>query len=140
MRRDTTRSAVRLPERFVYTVLRVAVAGTVACSNGGTVVGGGNDGSADARQDAAVADASQDAVVIADSSADSRPSDGAIVDSTAGDVVAQDSATDDAPADAGDECTNPPYYCGSSGTVDGAVCPGPICELSQCPPGCEPFV
>ncbi len=89
MRRDPSKPVLRLPERFVFTVLRFAVAGAVACSEYGTIAGSGNP--------------------------------------------------DAAPADAQDECANPQYYCSPSSTVDGAVCRGYICDLSQCPPGCLPL-
>lgn len=33
------------------------------------------------------------------------------------------------------------YYCASTGQIDGAVCPGPVCDLSECPAdaGCTPL-
>ena len=113
MRRDIRGLVVRIPEKFAYTALHLAVAGTVACSSSGETAAA--DASTDSARHDSAADVAQDSVFIPDGAID-------------------DSATADG------SCTNPPYYCGPSGTIDGAVCPGPVCDLSQCPAGCEPFV
>jgi hypothetical protein len=69
-----------------------------------------------------------------DASTESGAPIDAAVDASAD--VSADSPTTDAMADA-DSCAAT-LYCGPAEA--GASCPGFICDLSQCPPGCEPMV
>ena len=133
MRTRTKTTPLRLPRKLAYSALGVAVFGTLACSTQSNATA---DASVDAPEDTLTADATDapsDAVSEADGTTDAVPAD--------------DSSTDgltDAIADAAcGVCDGVcQYYCGSSGQVDGAVCPGAICDLSECPldAGCEPFV
>jgi hypothetical protein len=118
-----------LPSKLAYSVFRVAVAGSIACSGS---TSGNVPPPADASADTSTPDSS-----VADASKDDASEDVAIRDS-ASDV---EPATDGSPIDAMDDCNeaDAPFYCGSSGTIDGAVCPGPTWSPT-CPPGCEPFV
>ncbi len=120
---------MRLPTKLAFTAFHIAVAGTLACS---AKTDGGTDRAADAAPDVPM-EASAD--VTAD-----------VTDAATNDVAARDAPLDtsvvDAPIDVfsekGDECAE--YFCGSA-TAD-AQCPGPICDLSECPldAGCEPYV
>lgn len=117
---------MRLPTKLAFTAFHVAVAGTIACAartDHGTPPG---DASPDVPMDAA-ADVTAD---VAD--------DVATQDVVPMEASALDAATD-APSEGGDECAAN-YYCGQA-TPD-ASCPGPVCDLSECPldAGCEPFV
>ena len=125
---------MRLPTRLAFTAFHVAVAGTLACS---TSTDHGADQTADAGPDApmdAAADVTADVTAdVADSATNDAPMQDARMDTS---IV--DAATD-VPSEGGDECAAN-YYCGPS-TAD-AACPGPVCDLSECPldAGCEPFV
>ncbi len=121
---------MRLPTKLAFTAFHVAVAGTIACAaktDHGTPSG---DASPDVPMEAA-----------ADVTAD-------VAEAAANDVATQDvvpmeasivDAATDVPSEGGDECAAN-YYCGQA-TPD-ASCPGPVCDLSECPldAGCEPFV
>jgi hypothetical protein len=130
---------MRLPTKFAFTAFHVAVAGTLACS---ATTDHGTDPAADAgadvstkdgapqdgaTQDVAPTEASQD-VGPMEASQDVDPREASIVD-----------AATDVLSEGGDECA-PNYFCGPA-TAD-AACPGPVCDLSECPldAGCEPFV
>jgi hypothetical protein len=132
MRTRTKTTPLRLPQKLAYSALGVAVFGTLACSTQSSSTA---DAATDALADTLTADATDaptDAVSEADGTTDALPAD--------------DSPTEgatDALADAACVCDGVcQYFCGSSGQVDGAVCPGAICDLSECPldAGCEPFV
>ncbi len=78
---------------------------------------------------------------------------GALACSSSGVKTASDASSGDGPVNptdaqgdtlpmldaASDVCAA--YYCASTGQIDGAVCPGPVCDLSECPAdsGCEPL-
>jgi hypothetical protein len=118
-----------LPTKLAYSVFRVAVAGSLACS---ASTSGNAPPSVDASADTSIQDSS-----VADASKDAAGEDVAIRDS-ATDAVP---TIDGSPIDAMDDCNeaDAPFYCGSSGAIDGAVCPGPTWSPTS-PPGCEPFV
>jgi len=59
---------------------------------------------------------------------------------TATNTPATDAAPDvgvDATADAADACVTM-LYCGPA-SADAGPCPGYLCDVADCPPGCEPF-
>jgi len=121
---------MRLPTKLAFTAFHLAVAGTLACS---AKTDGGTDHPADAAPDVPMEAAADVTADVADAAAnevatqDVAPMDTSVVD-----------AAIDVFTETGDECAE--YYCGSA-TAD-AECPGPICDLSQCPldAGCEPYV
>ena len=79
------------------------------------------------------------AVACSSSSDNKQPAD-ASADNQVADASDMDASATDAPMEAAttDSCAN--LYCGPQGGTDAAACPGFICDISQCPTGCEPFV
>ncbi len=114
------KNPLRLPDRLVFTVIQIAVAGSLACS-------GESKLAPDASSDVDIADSTTDATNGDGTTADSTGGDTASVDTSQGDVVADDSSQDGPSPDA---CAFP-YFC--LGMVPDASCPGQVCDLSQCP-------
>lgn len=140
------KNALRLPDKLVCTALRFAVAGTLACSTSASSQPGTDASGTDAPLDAIDSPVNTMDVTALDTSVndvgaqDTQTNDGSVTDAATDGVTMMDVAILDAPMDSSslDGCV---LYCGPTGTVDGAVCPGLICDLSQCPldSGCEPF-
>jgi hypothetical protein len=112
-----------LPRTLAYTTIRCSIAGALACSSQGMTR----------------PDASTDAPMRHDASADASSPDAATQD------AASQDAEIDAPVgyDSSTACeAGPISYCGGSGSCDGPCpCPGTgayYCT-DQCPAGCEPF-
>jgi hypothetical protein len=136
MQRKAREPRLRLPEKLASTAFRVAIAGTLACG----ATSQSRDVTADASVDAA-ADGAADALAdVSDATSDAAPQpDAAPLDAPdeMADLDAPESLDGPTPTDA---CPMPDLYCGA--TVADASCPGPVCDLSECPmdAGCEPFV
>ncbi len=136
---------LRLPDKLVYKAFQIAALGTLACSAstaGSAPDAAGGDALSEATDSPAAVDvAANDSTSSDVSTDDGQTQDGSFNDAYTGDTSMSDALVMDSGLDSfsTDGCV---MYCGPSGTVDGAVCPGVICDLSQCPldAGCEPFV
>ena len=105
---------LRLPKTLSVSLLRVAIAGTFAC--GGAVA---------ERSDAAAFDATHEE----DETADAAPD---VADEM------QEDVTEQADADAS-PCDGPARIACLQAGSSANTCNVYVCDLSQCPPGCEPY-